>query len=313
MGNTSKIEYRDELTFKDLLPLTKSTSKTPLDINCGLRVMSRADTVEAVSTVRLANMLSNMSKSMAYEIQPQIEDIADSISSGKLGKSFYVAQGTLCGLVDSMMVKAKKADDDYEGATGLPAMKEPGKVGKERPKRPDEKAKDKDKDEPAKEPKKEAPKKDPLEERAEREDLEAEHKKNQADLMEKRGEADPEAHAAVNVNAELDRDYPLPEEPDDLGYSRDEWRDASLMARINARRMAAQRAMEQQARIGRLSDDDLALLDDIDGYRSAISAIPLFNNSDYGLDTASWNDGTVRLDDAAGMARDFGNSRDYPF
>lgn len=307
MAHTGKIEYKDELGFRDLGPIVKSGGASPIDITCGLRMMTKSEAADAVSTIRLANILGR-TKEGEDLLAGVYNRMGKSIASGKLDENFYEAQGHILGIFDAMFALAKAEKDDVPAD---PKKKRPAeaKTAEEQTK---ERAKKKESADPDDVPA------DPKEKRPYEAMTEAEKTKARA------------GHGAV------EKDEPVPDEPpvdemiieeegpsyeppvemvDDIRgrTAEDALSDAEKrrVLQMLRRQIVPSRPAVSANPVGVLTDEDLAELNNIDDYRADAELIPLFHGSDYGIDTDSWADPTGRFgpETAAALARDSGNSR----
>ncbi len=156
MAHTGKIEYKDELGFRDLGPIVKSGGASPIEITCGLRMMNKSEAADAVSTIRLANILGR-TKEGENLLAGAYNRMGKSIASGKLDKSFYEAQGHVLGVFDAMFAMAKAEKDD--DAPADPKKKRPtkAKTAEEQTKERAEKKSDDDSDDIPADPKEKRP------------------------------------------------------------------------------------------------------------------------------------------------------------
>ncbi len=146
MAHTGKIEYKDELGFRDLGPIVKSANVSSIDITCGMRMMTKSEVDDAVLVLRAANTLNQDKKMGKYLAEPYVR-LARSISGGKLDDDFYMAKGQIIALCDTVYKSTKDKNPDEK------PEKEP--EPKDEPAEPPEK---KSEDKPP-EPKKDEPEK----------------------------------------------------------------------------------------------------------------------------------------------------------
>lgn len=105
MAHTDRIEYKDELGFRDLGPIVKSGGASPIEITCGLRMMNKSEIDDAVLVLRAANTLCQNMKMDKYLAGPYVR-LARSISGGKLDDNFYMAKGQIIALCDTVYKSA---------------------------------------------------------------------------------------------------------------------------------------------------------------------------------------------------------------
>ena len=279
MAHTDKIEYKDELGFKDLGPIVKSGGASPIEITCGLRMMNKSEAADAVSTIRLANILGR-TKEGENLLAGAYNRMGRSIASGKLDKSFYEAQGHVLGVFDAMFAMAKAEKDDDVPAD--PKKKRPteAKTAEEQTKERAEKTKARAKadygtmeeDEPV-------PDEPPVEE---------------IDIEEDGPSYEPPVEMVDEIRGKT---------ADDMLSDAEKHRILQMLRR----KIVPSQLMRPADPVGVLTDEDLAELGDIDAYRSEAGLNPMFHNSEYGRDTASWADGLDDFEGAAALARDYGN------
>lgn len=311
MAHTGKIEYKDELGFRDLGPIVKSGGASPIEITCGLRMMNKSEVADAVSTIRLANILGR-TKEGENLLAGAYNRMGKSIASGKLDKSFYEAQGHVLGVFDAMLALTKAEKDDVPAD---PKKKRPAeaKTAEEQTKDRAKKKESDDSDEIPADPKE----KRPYEAMTEAEKTKARAKADYGTMEKDEPVPDEPPVDEISIEEEGPSYEPPVEMVEDIRgrTAEDALSDMEKrrLLQMLRRQIVPSRAVAPANPVGVLTDEDLAELDDIDAYRSDAGLDPMFNNSDYGLDAASWRDDVVGPEDAAALARDLGNySTQFP-